>query len=333
MVDFTTISVVNFKGERVNLRLPARISSHREFVRCLRKIRNQTSLPTKQEMSSAEYIQRAYYLLAWLVGDAGKGFGSERRHSARIEIHLCRGHPENLELGESVAECIRLLGVECKRLADKPVVKREPHGEFRWLSYFSPIIGWMHCSCLGLAWHQRTSYHAVKMDWVLTAPYKCRMWFIRGLADSDGSVSFRNRCASIITSPNTRLVRAIFFSLKVHNTLCFSKGCGVVSISGREAVRIRLFNPRILTHRRKALEKLLGARAFQRKWPGWLEARVQALLREGLSAPEICHKLLAEDDVYVKIATVKRKKRKLFGKKGAAAEISTIVLDSGPAAR
>lgn len=94
------------------------------------------------------------------------------------------------------------------------------------------------------------------MSWLLSAPPECRMWFIRGLADSDGSVHFRHKSAEIVTSPNTELMRDILASLQIHNILDFSKGCGRISISAQRAAEIQIFNPRVLTHRRKLLEKL-----------------------------------------------------------------------------
>jgi hypothetical protein len=311
--DSVTISIPTGQGESI-VRLPARITCHEDFVRSILKIRAHSGKKGGEAASRTDYIEAVYYLLAWLVGDAGKGFGSERLHTARIEVNLCRRHSENLGLGEYVTGCIRMVGVPCKRLPDKVSDPSEPHGSFRWLSGFSQVIGWMHATCLGLDWNQRTSYNPVKMDWLLSAPPECRMWFIRGLADSDGSVHFRHKSAEIVTSPNTTLIRDILASLHVHNVLDFSKGCGRISISGQTAAEIQIFNPRILTHRRKLLEKLVRAETFQRRWPAWLESRVQRMLCEGLSPPAVARRIFNEDEVYIKMATVIRKRRLMLEK-------------------
>ena len=243
-----TISISTGQGESI-VRLPARISCHEDFARSILKIRAHSGKKGGEAASRTDYIEAAYYLLAWLVGDAGKGFGSERLHTARIEINLCRRHSENLGL-----------------------------------------------------------------DWLLSAPPECKMWFIRGLADSDGSVHFRHKSAEIVTSPNTTLIRDILASLHVHNVLDFSKGCGRISISGQTAAEIQIFNPRILTHRRKLLEKLVRAETFQRRWPAWLESRVQRMLCEGLSPPAVARRIFNEDEVYIKMATVIRKRRLMLEK-------------------
>ncbi len=308
-----TISIASDQDKSI-VQLPARITSHEDFVHSLLKIRAHATRQSDEVPSRADFINSAYYLLAWLVGDAGKGFGSKRLHTARIEINLCRKHSENLELGEYVARCIRMVGVPCKRLPDKVSDPSEPHGSFRWLSRFSPVMGWMHIVCLGLDWDQRTSYDPVNMDWVLSAPVECRMWFIRGLADSDGNVHFRHKSAEIVTSPNTKLIRDILASLHVHNILDFSKGCGRISISAQKAAEIQMFNPRVFTHRRKLLEKIVSARTFQRRWPVWLESRVQQMLREGMSPSAIARRVFNENDVYIKMASVIRKRRSMLEK-------------------
>jgi hypothetical protein len=54
----------------------------------------------------------------------------------------------------------------------------------------------MFTACLGLKWDERTSYVLVTMDWVLTTSQEMRIWFVRGLADSDGDVDLRDRSVS-----------------------------------------------------------------------------------------------------------------------------------------
>ena len=118
------------------------------------------------------FLASMYYLLGWCVGDFGKDYGNERRLSARIAMQLTKKHPENLDLGEHVAECVRLIGIWCKRYRDRPVLKSNPNGSFFWKSTFSPVVGWLHVAALGMNWDERTTLHLVKMDWMLKAPAK-----------------------------------------------------------------------------------------------------------------------------------------------------------------
>jgi hypothetical protein len=287
--------------------VPSWVHSHEEFADAVLRLCDALNQPGETYVYSGKLLKRAYYLLGWLVGDTTKQFSS-MSSKARIGISLCRKHEENLALGEYVSESIRMLGVPSKRIADEPPRYREPHGAYRWLSSYSLIVSWLKAACLGLARGELTSYVPVKMGWLLTAPREFRLWFLRGLADSDGTVNLRNKSVSIITSPNTELVQRLFNSLGCHNTAGVSKGVGVVTIAGADAASIQVFNPEVLTHRRKHLEKMCNAATYQRHWPDWLEAKVKGLLCQGLDPRSIRDTLMAEDRVYVKMNTIERKR-------------------------
>jgi len=159
-------------------------------------------------------------------------------------------------------------------------------------------------------WAERTTFNPVKMDWMLLAPTKFRLWFLRGVADSDGHVNVRNKIVEITSSPNTHFFHRLFESLSIKNVVRFSRGYGYVALAAPDAARIQIFSPVILTYRRKMLEKLATAKTFQGPWPKWLEELVQGLIAKGLPAPEIRNIILEDHETYVKIQTIKRKIRK-----------------------
>ena len=308
----STISISGLDGASPRLEpkqevpLPRRICSHEEFADTILKICDSPNQVGYNRVSLERLLNRAYYLLGWLTGDAVKQFAS-RGPKARISISLCKKRPENSQLGEYVSECIRTLGIRIGRIADQAPSEREPHGAYRWLSSYSLAISWMKIGCLGLARDELTSYVPVRMDWLLAAPNEFRLWFLRGLADSDGTVNVRNKAVFIITSPNTEFFRKLLDSVGCHNTFGVSKGVGVVAISAYNAARIQIFNPEVATHRRKLLEKITNARTYQRHWPEWLESRVKSLMRQGLGVKSTRDVLLNEDQVYVKLKTLKKK--------------------------
>jgi len=203
-----------------------------------------------------------------------------------------------------VASSLRVLGIPCKRIKDSPIRVRNPNPKYRWLSAWSPHVKWMYESCLGLRSNERTSNNAVRMDWMMTSPSKFRLWFLRGLADSDGSVNFRNNNVTIITSQNTKLVRELPESLGLNVGVGISKGCGVVTIATSDAEDLGVFNPEVITHRRKALTKLVAAKKFQRRWPDDLKRKVKRLICEGENPVKIAHKIFEEDNTYVKTKTI-----------------------------
>jgi hypothetical protein len=107
------------------------------------------------------------------------------------------------------------------------------------------------------------------------------------------------------------LVSRLLASLDVRNSISREnkRDVGRVSFSVSDAVWIGIFNPGIMTHRKRLLEKLANARTFQRQWPLWLEAKVETLLSRNLGMRDICETLVEEDNVYVKYNTLKRKRR------------------------
>ncbi len=245
----------------------------------------------------SEFMQMVYHLLGMLVGDAHRSFSPIHPLEARVELDLCRGHPENLDLGRFLADSVNQLGVSCRRIADSKPVPREPHGLYRWMSSYSIIVGWIHVVCHGLNKSEKTTLTSVRMDWLLSSSPEFRLWFLRGMADSDGTVAVRNKAVNIYTAPNSALVRNLLKSLGTASTLGRSKRVDYVAISARDAMRLGIFNTKIETHRGKMLARLASAKTYQRRWPNWLQEEVQSMLRSGFTVSQVRDKLLFEDGV------------------------------------
>jgi len=286
------------------LSLPSRVLTHGDFAKSVLAVRQ---LLIGENNDSRDFIGQTYYLLGWFVGDLGKHFGPERLMTASVDLELTRRHPENLLLGEYVMRCVRNLGVPADRRPDRKSSKSAPNGTFYWYSRRSPIFGWFHKGCLGLKWNERTSSHGVTMEWILSSPPDCRVWFLRGLADSDGDVHFKDKTVDITTSPNTNLIRSLLSSVGCHPSTSFDGRVSRVTITLSDAARIGIFNPDVHTHRRKILEKLLGASTFERRWPVWLQEEVEKLFEAGFTVKEVRDHLFSEKNVFVKLHTLNRK--------------------------
>jgi len=284
------------------LTLPAKIGSASDFEKSVLTIRQAyTGSPGDQR-----FLNMMYYLLGWLVGDAGKNF-STKHPWARVELDLSRKHPQNLPLGNFVMNCISSLGVTCGRIRDGPPRVRDNYGMYRWMSYFSEVFVWFYTACLGPDRDQLTSYDPVRMDWLLTASTDSIQWFLRGIADSDGTVNVRNKTVEITSEPNGPLFARLFSKVGVRARLYKSKGFDCVSISVSDAARIQIFNPEVENHRGVLLQKLASARTFQARWPPWLEKRVDQLFAEHTDVSVVRNTLLFEDDTYVTLRTLKSK--------------------------
>lgn len=175
----------------------------------------------------------------------------------------------------------------------------------QWNSYFSEVFLWFHLSCLRLAKTEVTSHHPVKMDWLLLASPENRLWFLRGLADSDGSVNIRNKTVTITSDPNVRLIKDLLTSLSANPREYWYRGdCGI-SITVAIANTLWIFSPFVDTHRGKLLRKLANARVFPRKWPNWLDLKVKRMILQGRDPSSIRNAVLEEDNVYVKLRSIK----------------------------
>ncbi len=296
------------RKRKTKLEVPLRLSSYRTFDRTLLRAR---SIITGEAPSCAltPFLNRMYYLLGWFLGDLGKQFGPRRLMTASLNLTLSKRHSENKELGDFVFfDCIQKLGIQAKRVGDRGPDKSSPYGAYRWDSARSSVFGWIHTSCLGLDWAERASSVSIRMEWILSAPIERRLWFVRGLADSDGDVHFKDKSVAITTSPNTEFVNSLLRSLGCRTHVEVSPGFSKVVLSAPQAAKMRIFSPEVLTYRRKTLEKLVNAKTFERRWPDWLQAKVTRLIASGLSTREIRDRVLDEDNVFVRLHTIKRKR-------------------------
>jgi hypothetical protein len=295
--DHLPLALDENRGTRILL--SRRVSSYYEFANVILHLKNASAV--RQTMDSKGVIASACYLLGWFLGDLGKHYRNESKMIMDVDIQLTRKHRENLSLGEYVIACARRLGIGGKRTLDRPSSNSSPNGAFCWAFQRHRMFSWFHLACLGLKWRERTSYHKVRMDWMLHAPREFRLWFLRGLADSDGDVHFRDKSVDITTSPNTGFVKALLDSLNVHSVVRFTRGYGAITIRADQAMRIAIFNPEVNTYRRELLVKLVGASVYPRRWPGWLKEKVDRLGRLGLTKREICERILDENNTYIKM--------------------------------
>jgi len=249
-----------------------------------------------------------YYLLGWFLGDLGKQFGSRQLMTVGLNLTLTRRHPENQALGDYVFfKCVQNLGIRARRQREREADRSSPYGAYRWDCRRSPLFGWFHLVCFGLGWNQRASCDPVESDWILAAPLKRRLWFVRGLADSDGDVHLDDKSVGITTTPNTRFVYALLRSVGCRPRIDLDGSSSKVVIAVRQAVAIEIFSEEQFSYRHKRLEILANARTFERHWPAWLQEKVTQYLSAGIEPRIIRDRILEEDGVFVRLATLQRK--------------------------
>jgi hypothetical protein len=246
------------------------------------------------------------YLLGIMLGDASKRKPSSRPKMF-LELQLTKRHSDNLRLGEFVGLCANAGGVRFNRIADRFVGPRVPYGRFHWKSENSQFIYWLFTGWLGLRLGELTTWNPVNLDWILAAPRYFRVWFLQGLADSDGYVHLENREVHMIVSPNAKLITRILTSLGISCSQGTSKGLDLVRISVDDAYHLPIFSPYVKSYRFRFARQLWSAKRLRRgPWPGWLATRVETLAKRNLSTREIMMDVLREHNLFIRAANVRR---------------------------
>ena len=188
------------------------------------------------------------YLLGIILGDAGKEGGQQNRFaSMNIDFQLTKKETSNEALGELVCMSANSLGIDIRRIKDKPpsgdtLKGKEPTAAYRWVSIRTPLLAWMFSVGLGMRWSETTSKNQVHMDWIFDTPYSFRKRFLQALADSDGTVS--GYAVRITSVPNSDLVTRLLRSLGMTTAhTVYESGIPLrTSLRARQAAKLPIFN-------------------------------------------------------------------------------------------
>lgn len=267
---------------------------------------------TKYDIRSLRLKLFAYFL-GVLIGDASKladkrKFGTTRR----VGLSLTKRYMSNENFGEFVCLCANSLGLRMRRIKDTPKGKRNSHPFYRWSSQSSMLIQWVFNVCLGLNDNQLTTYDSVNSEWVLKSPKDFQIWFIQGIADSDGFIDLQASQAGIITQPNTELIKHVLENLGVNSKKrIFDGRLEGLMISLEDAYKLPIFNPFVKSYRFKLLEKLVKARRIKGHWPVWLSEKINSYLKDGLRGTQIVEKILNEFDIAIRTKQIYKRTKRL----------------------
>lgn len=242
------------------------------------------------------------YLLGMIVGDTSKpGVKTKSGTTRRIQLRLTKRYKSNKRLGEFTCLCMNNIGLRMSRYKDCPQGKMNTYPFYAWCSQHSHLIDWIFKICLGLDNDEKTTYDPINAKWILKTPKEFRIWFLQGLADSDGYVDIKCYQAGIITGPNHELVQQILTSLSIHSNKGFlHKGTlSVIRINLRDAKKLPLFNPYVKLYRYCLMEKITKAKRYSWHWPEWLGKKVDKYIKKGMTSTQIMHTILEEYDVSV----------------------------------
>lgn len=253
------------------------------------------------------------YFLGVLIGDASKSankrkFGTTRR----ISLSLTKKYQSNERFGEFVCLCANSLGLRMDRIKDTPKGKKNKYPFYRWNSQSSMLIQWMFNVCLGLNDNQVTTYDTINANWILNAPKDFRIWFLQGLADSDGFVDLQAFQVGIITQPNTQFIKVVLESLGIRSNIrIFDGRLEGTMINIQDAYELPVFNPYVNSYRFELLEKLVRSKRICGHWPKWLSDKVNSYLNDGLRGTQIVKKVLNKFNIAIRTKQIYRRTKEM----------------------
>jgi len=254
------------------------------------------------------------YFLGILVGDASKMLDKRRLNTTRrIGLSLTKRYPSNEKLGDFTCLCINSLGLRMKRIKDGQKGKLNIYPFYRWASQSSMFFEWIFNVCLGLKDTQLTTYNPIKAKWLSKTPRNFKIWFLQGLADSDGFVDLNAQQVGIITQPNTKLIKSLFEDLEIKSKKrIFDKRLEGLMISLQDAYKLPIFNAFVKSYRFQLLEKLVNAKRIQDHWPKWLSDKVNSYLKDGLSGTTVAKKILNEFNIAIRTKQIYRRGKRMM---------------------
>ena len=236
------------------------------------------------------------HLLGSVVGDFGKGLRSTTRFpSMRLSLVLSTNKPNSYRFGTFATFCANVsLGLGMHRMSDLPISEHR-YGKsecFAWYSPTSPLVSWIFFNCLGLRAGETTTRNPVTKDWLLKAPFEFGTHFIQGLAESDGWPDAGADKAFVVSSPNTKLFKALLENLGCVARIDHQK-VELLACDTEEAFRLPFFSPRIHSNLYEDLETLAKARRYPERLrlPQAAIDKILELAKPGTEANEICLKL------------------------------------------
>jgi len=252
------------------------------------------------------------YLLGIMLGDASKhGIKRRNRTSRRVQLALTGAHKSNERIGNFTSLCANSIGLRMNRIKDMPAGKMNIKPFYRWSSQSSLLVQWIFDVCMGLNNDQTTTYDNVKMGWLLKMPKQFKIWFLQGLADSDGYVDFNSFQVGIISQPNTDLIKKIIesFGVKCSIKIFRENNLEAVIVSVEDAYKLQLFNPIVKSYRYFEMQRLATAKKLSWHMSEDLNLKIVELLQSGLDGTKLIRKLIQAENIRVRPNVIRRIKR------------------------
>jgi hypothetical protein len=252
------------------------------------------------------------FLVGATIGDAGKHpKGESRFQSKSLSLVLSKRKPNSYRFGQFTSLCAQVsLGLEMHRISDAPISKsRYSDSEcFRWISPASPLVGWLFRNCLGLNEDELTTYHPLRMEWLVETPPPFKIGVLQGVSESDGWVDAGNDTVCFVSSPNTPLFSSVLRSLGLEHRIDRHEIVEEIRVPTEEANRLPIFNPRIRSVYLDQLEVMSRAKRFpeRKRLPDDVIQSIRELSMRFQTLSKVCLELARTRGIKVSSQTVRK---------------------------
>ncbi|MFW9889095.1 MAG: LAGLIDADG family homing endonuclease [Candidatus Thorarchaeota archaeon] len=209
------------------IEVPTRISSYRNILPVLHQltpIESEYMHQLADRLSRRSIEEEFMYLLGAYISD---GSSFNRTTNARsFGIRLARRYPWSVDFGDGMCQALGACGIYAQRNENthpkKSCIKtstglREIHHSemLNWASENSPLLHWIHRTCLGYNDLVPKREQKVTADWILDSPFPMRRAVLQGLGDGDGSASVQGNYVCISSVNNKQFVERLLQSFGI----------------------------------------------------------------------------------------------------------------------
>ncbi len=216
------------------IQVPERVQSYVDVVRVLRQLKpleNKYLEELQTRLGRRSIEEEFMYLLGVYISD-GSSFNSTTL-ARSVGIRLSRTYPWSRNFGDGLCQALGACGIYAHRTENTVAkattirigtrVKQINQNEkLNWASENSPLLHWMHRSCLGYSDSIPKNNQTVFADWIMQAPHDLRRAVLQGLGDGDGSASVQGNYICISSKCNKDFIEKLLqsFGLKTRRTDC-----------------------------------------------------------------------------------------------------------------
>ncbi|MBU2475302.1 MAG: hypothetical protein KKC38_02195 [Nanoarchaeota archaeon] len=302
------------------IKVPEKINSYRDLIKVIKQLKSINNLKDFNKFNinfkSIEKMKPLLfaYLLGMFVGDTSKKeIKRKNRTTRRIQLRLSTRFKTNKMLGEFTKLCANNIGLRMNQGKNCPKGKRNTHDFYAWHSQSSLLIQWIFKVCLGLKNKEKTTYDPIKANWLIKAPKEFKIYFLQGLADSDGYIDITTHRAGIITGPNTKFIKELLKTININGEESYlHKGSlGQIKFRLEKAIELPLFSPHVKSYRYQLMEKIMKAKRLHHHWPAYLGKEVDNYLKEGFSSTKIMQKVLNNHNIIIRQGGINKRRNKI----------------------